>query len=155
MLHSMSDLTQNKLERVTAALDDGIVMLHVDGRCEGVSIPAHLMGDPDLRLNIAYGFGLPTLDLDDDGIYAVLSFGGVNHGCTIPWDALFGITQPEHGSRGSIWPASVPAEALARSAPLGDADRVDFGEVDEKAPETETETEPKPRQRGHLRLVKG
>ena len=85
-------------------------MLHLDPRRPGVCVPAQFADDPILRLNIAYGFNLPALDIDDEGVYAVLSFSGRDFGCTIPWDAVFAMTLPQDEHEGVVFPAAVPTE---------------------------------------------
>ena len=85
-------------------------MLHLDPRRPGVCVPPQFVSDPVLRLNIAYGFNLPALDIDDEGVYAVLSFGGRDFGCTIPWDAVFAMTLPHDEHEGVVFPAAVPTE---------------------------------------------
>ncbi len=93
-------------------LDRGLVMVHIDPRVDGVVVPEYLTHDVTLRLNIAYGFNLPSLEIDEEGIYAVLSFGGVNHGCTIPWESVFALTMPDDERGGRIWPSSLPPELV-------------------------------------------
>ena len=85
-------------------------MVHLDPRQPGVCVPPQFASDPVLRLNIAYGFNLPALDIDDEGVYAVLSFGGRDFGCTIPWDAVFAMTLPHDEHEGVVFPAAVPTE---------------------------------------------
>jgi len=104
-----------KRETMLSLLDRGLVMVHLDPRFEGVVVPDCFGADPTLRLNIAYGFNLPALQIDDEGIYAVLSFGGVNHGCTLPWEAVYAITLPDQQHEGRMWTGSLPAE-LAEAA---------------------------------------
>ena len=99
-----------KRRRLEAMLGEGIVMLHLDPRAPEVVVPAHLKVGPVLRLNIAYGFRLPALEVGDDGVYAVLSFSGQNFGCTIPWGAVFALTSPDDPTRGAFFPESVPRE---------------------------------------------
>ncbi len=99
-----------KRRRLEAMLGEGIVMLHLDPRAPEVVVPAHLKVGPVLRLNIAYGFRLPALEVGDDGVYAVLSFSGQNFGCTIPWGAVFALTSPDDPTRGAFFPESAPRE---------------------------------------------
>ena len=101
-----------KRDAMLELLDRGLVMVHLDPRGEDVLVPEWLKGDPTLRLNIAYGFNLPALDIDEVGIYAVLSFSGQNHGCTIPWSAVFAITLPQDQHDGQVWPSSLPKELI-------------------------------------------
>jgi stringent starvation protein B len=127
----------DKRDSVEAALEEGIVMLHIDSRCDGVDVPPQSRGNARLLLNIAWGFKLPALDIDDNGIYAVLRFGAQDYGCTVPWAALYAITQPEHEQRGVLWPRSMPAEAIAAAPELRGIGRVVLGPPeDESGPRT-------------------
>jgi stringent starvation protein B len=114
-------LNRQKRDTFKSMLDHGLVMIHLDPRRDGVVVPAQFASDPVLRLNIAYGFNLPALDIDDDGIFAVLSFRGANFGCTVPWPAVFAMTSPDAGHEGRVWPACVPEEVgvqTPQAAPL-------------------------------------
>ena len=101
-----------KRDTMLKLLDRGLVMVHLDPRVEGVVVPEWLQSDPTLRLNIAYGFNLPALEIDEEGIYAVLSFGGQNYGCTLPWPAVFALTLPQEQHEGQVWPESLPSELV-------------------------------------------
>jgi len=107
-----ASLHLEKRDAMLELLDRGLVMVHLDPRAEGVIVPEWFKEDPTLRLNIAYGFNLPALDVDEEGLYAVLSFGGQNHGCTIPWPAVFAITLPQEQHDGQVWPESLPKELI-------------------------------------------
>ena len=100
----------HKRKKLLELLDRGLVMLHLDPRAEGVVVPPQFTGQAALRLNIAYGFNLPALDIGPDGVYAVLSFNRQNFGCTIPWHAIFGASLPQDSHDGVIWPSSLPPE---------------------------------------------
>jgi len=91
-------------------LDMGLVMVHLDPRSGRVRVPSHLRNHHTLRLNIAYGFQLPVLQVMEDGIDVTLSFGGVDHGCWLPWESVFALTRPDVGHHGMLWPGDVPSE---------------------------------------------
>jgi len=110
-----------KRDTMLALLDRGLVMVHLDPRLADVIVPDYLAVDPTLRLNIAYGFNLPALEVDDEGIYAVLSFGGVNHGCTVPWEAVYALTVPDAQQDGKMWPSSLPPELAEQAAAMAAA----------------------------------
>jgi hypothetical protein len=103
---------EHKRRELLAMLDrgPGLVMVHLDPRVGGVHVPPGLAADPVLRLNLAYGFNLPALDVGADGVYAVLSFSGRDFGCTLPWRAIFALTMPGEDHEGVVWPADVPPE---------------------------------------------
>jgi len=90
----------------------GLVMIHLDPRRDEVQVPPQFTSDPVLRLNLAYGFNLPALDIDDGGVYAMLSFGGRRFGCNMPWSAIFALTMPEEAHRGVVWPEDLPPELV-------------------------------------------
>lgn len=100
----------NKQTEMLRLLDEGQVMVHLDPRRDGVQVPGHLASDAVLRLNIAYGFNLPSLEVDDEGVYAVLSFGGRDFGCWLPWESIFAVTLPGKDHQGALWPQDMPAE---------------------------------------------
>lgn len=80
--------SDKKRELLEVLLDKGMTLVAVDGGATGVDLPAHLRGDPQVRLNLSYRFGLP-IELDDHGVRATLTFGGVPHDCVIPWQAIY------------------------------------------------------------------
>lgn len=108
-----------KRRKVLEMLDAGLVMLHLDPRSPEVVVPQRFKSDPVLRLNIAYGFRLPALEVGAEGIYAVLSFDRQNFGCTLPWSSIFAVTRPDFGHDGIVWPESVPPELRASFARAG------------------------------------
>jgi len=108
-----------KRRKVLDMLDAGLVMLHLDPRAPDVVVPQRFKTDPVLRLNIAYGFRLPALEVGAEGIYAVLSFDRQNFGCTLPWASIFAVTRPDFGHDGVVWPESVPPELRASFARAG------------------------------------
>ncbi len=112
---------EQKRETMVQLLDRGLVMVHLDPRVDGVKVPEWFKSDPTLRLNIAYGFNLPALDIDEEGIYAVLSFSGVDHGCNLPWESVFAITRPDAQHEGRMWPESLPPELVETMSAMAEA----------------------------------
>ncbi|MFT7580176.1 MAG: hypothetical protein ACI9MR_001843 [Myxococcota bacterium] len=115
-------VAEQKRRHMLDMLDRGLVMIHLDPRVEGVEIPDQFRGDPVLRLNVAYGFNLPALTVDADGIYAVLSFNRLDFGCVMPWPAVFALTSPDDGHEGAVWPTAIPAELAGFFADVQDTD---------------------------------
>ncbi len=101
---------EQKRQKMLELLDRGMVMIHLDPRAPGVIVPPQFRADPVLRLNVAWQFQLPALEIGDDSIYAVLSFQRQNFGCTVPWEAVFGLTMPDVEHEGMLWPESMPPE---------------------------------------------
>lgn len=101
----------SKRDALLALLDRGMVMMHLDARREGVSVPQHLAREAHLRLNLSYRFLLDDLLIDDAGVAATLSFGGQPRHCRVPWLALFAVTRAGT-EEGWLWPNDLPPELL-------------------------------------------
>lgn len=159
-----------KKERLLAALDRGMVMIHLDARRPGVLVPPMLRNEPHLRLNLSYRFDPPDLTVGEWGVRSTLSFSGSRFTVAVPWSALFAITS--HVTK-EFWmyPEDMPSEIIqslppkvdGASEPKGSAKallREVAAEPDAPPPaeapaaEKASEDPPKPRGRGHLRVVK-
>jgi stringent starvation protein B len=161
----------DKKERLLAALEQGMVMIHLDARRPGVLVPSHLRNEAHLRLNLSYRFDPPDLSVSDWGVRCSLSFSGTRFTVAVPWSALFAIAS--HVTKELFWmypddmppeliqqtgvttkvstPDVVPAPAPAETRPRAVLREVP-GEKDAE-PEGPPEDPPPPR-KGHLRLVK-
>jgi stringent starvation protein B len=87
----MDKKVSEKKERLLAALDQGMVMIHLDARRPGVLVPASLRGEAHLRLNLSYRFEPPDLTVSEWGVRSTLSFSGSRFTVAVPWSALFAI----------------------------------------------------------------
>ncbi|MGE6763206.1 ClpXP protease specificity-enhancing factor SspB [Corallococcus interemptor] len=180
----MDKKVSDKKERLLAALDQGMVMIHLDARRPGVLVPASLRGEAHLRLNLSYRFEPPDLTVGEWGVRCTLSFSGSRFTVAVPWSALFAIAshvtkefwmypeemppellqQPPVASASVARPpppAPVPVAAERPRAFLREvqADRSEEPESRPEAappppPEGGPPEEPQPPRRGHLRLVK-
>lgn len=90
-------------------LDEGMVMVHLDARRDGVDVPEHLRSDPALALNLSHRFHLDVFDIGSDAVEASLSFQGRTYLCRLPWTAIFALTSHVTG-RSIVFPTSVPPE---------------------------------------------
>jgi stringent starvation protein B len=104
-----------KQETLRAYLDRGIAMVHLDARRPGVAVPPQHEGDPHLRINLSYRYGIPDLVIDETHVQATLSFGGRPFTCKLPWSAVFGITSQTNGD-GQVWPEDLPTEVMSTLA---------------------------------------
>ncbi len=102
-----------KRQLIDQLLGDGAVLVHLDARSEGVSVPAHLTDDPRLVLRFGYGLAPSIVDLevDDEGISGTLTFAGVPRHCVVPWSALYAVVA-EASQEAMVWPDDVPPEVL-------------------------------------------
>lgn len=103
-----------KKARLLAALDKGMVMIHLDARRPGVLVPSSLRNESHLRLNLSYRFDPPDLTVGEWGVRCTLSFSGSRFTVAVPWSALFAITS--HVTR-EFWmyPDDMPAELLQQT----------------------------------------
>jgi stringent starvation protein B len=126
-----------KREVAGQLLEQGAILVHVDPRRSGVSVPTAFSADPKLVLRFGYGLtpAIVDLDLGEEALRGTLSFGGQPHHCVLPWSAVYAVVS-EADHRGMVWPDDVPAEALA----------------DEAEPAAESAPAPVAR-RDHLKLV--
>ncbi|MGQ0505463.1 MAG: ClpXP protease specificity-enhancing factor SspB [Myxococcaceae bacterium] len=173
----MDNRGPEKKERLLAALDKGMVMVHLDARRPGVMVPTAFRGEAHLRLNLSYRFDPPDLAVGEWGVRATLSFSGDRFAVAIPWSALFAITSfvteefwmypddlPEELIQNAMLTDKVPlpVKAADDAPPAPKAQKVMLEVVTAPAPEVASASQeseppdgpPKPPSRGHLRLVK-
>ena len=94
------------------------VLVHLDSRREGVSVPTHLQNNPTLTLKLSYLFQSKTT-VSDEGINSFLKFGGSYFECILPWTSVWGLTNDS--SQNQVWPEDLPKEVLAAVTPLAKA----------------------------------
>jgi hypothetical protein len=103
----------HKQEVARALLLKGTVFLHLDPRRPNVVVPVWLRGQPQLVLQVGLDMPVPIPDLrlDEEGIYATLSFNRAAFACSVPWEAVFAVVGDD--GRGMVWPGSMPKEIAA------------------------------------------
>ena len=103
-----------KKARLVAALEKGMVMIHLDARRPGVLVPTSLRNESHLRLNLSYRFDPPDLTVGEWGVRCTLSFSGSRFKVAVPWSALFAITS--HLTK-EFWmyPDDMPAELIQQT----------------------------------------
>jgi len=103
-----------KKAQLLAALDKGMVMIHLDARRPGVLVPPALRNESHLRLNLSYRFDPPDLTVGEWGVRCTLSFSGSRFKVAVPWSALYAITS--HVTM-EIWeyPDDMPAEIIQQT----------------------------------------
>ncbi len=157
---------ESKKAVLAELLEQGMVLVTLDARAEGVDVPKHLRDDAQLRLNLSYRFGLP-MKLDDDGVSATLTFAGSPYACRLPWCAIYLLVSHVTG-RPILFPADVPAEFASgmfngrSSGPARPTTRprlrvianTSAAEAEGPAPSPEEPAPRTPPRRGHLRVVK-
>jgi stringent starvation protein B len=155
-----------KKGRLLSALEQGMVMIHLDARRPGVLVPCSLKQEAHLRLNVSYRFDPPDLTVGDWGIRCTLSFSGSRFRVAVPWSALFAITSYQ-SKEFWMYPDDMPKEliqqaALAKSRQRDQKIRTsdtlasvrsvsDAGDDCDRDP---TDKPPRPGTHPHLRVVK-
>ncbi len=97
------------------------LFIHINTKSEFLDLPEKLFSSDSCILQIGLNMAIPIPDLVDDtfGIYCTLSFKGVPHTCSIPWESIYAIIGED--GKGKVWqedmPASVKAEFQAKTAP--------------------------------------
>jgi stringent starvation protein B len=159
----MDDRASEKKDRLLAALERGLVMVHLDARRPGVLVPPDLRCESHLRLHLSYRFVPPDLSVGEWGIRSTLSFSGKRFTVAIPWSALFGITS-KVTHEWWMFPEDMPSEltqippptlraATAVRPPL-EVRPVALREVDGERKSGDAEDGEAPRDRPKLRLIK-
>jgi stringent starvation protein B len=115
-------------------LAEGMVLVHLDARSDGVSVPEKFATDPELRLNLSYRFASRDLTLGPDALSCTLSFGGFPFLCVLPYPSIFAVNSHVTGEAVD-WRKDAPAPTPIAGEPQADVPAA-------------------ARPRGHLRLVK-
>lgn len=155
----MADLNKKKYDFLLFLLEQGDAMVCLDARREDVDVPESQKNNSSLNLVFNLNFRHP-MDILEEGIFATLAFNGRPYKCTLPFDAVWAIYDPNM-TNGQVWEESIPAD-------MNLADQVkDYPtENPPKKPQTklkpmkssgkptsEPQTEGK-RDRNHLRVIK-
>ena len=157
----MGSENKNKYDFLIQLLSEGDAMVCLDARLPNVDVPVSHKGNPALSLVFNLNFKRP-FDVQEDGIYATLAFGGRPYKCVIPFEAVWSIHEPE-SKKGQVWEGSFPKDLeLKIKANMKEADPK-LGSYSEQNfnPETSQlkvskekgQSRPK-RDRSHLRVIK-
>ncbi len=157
-----------KKERLLSALEQGMVMIHLDARRPGVLVPSSLKQEAHLRLNVSYRFDPPDLTVGDWGIRCTLSFSGTRFRVAVPWSALFAITPCYAAKEFWMYPDDMPKELIQQAAlaktregdekirtsdTLASVRNVSDAGTDDR-PRDPSDKPPRPGTHPHLRVVK-
>ena len=104
-----SQESQKKMKTMLSMLENGTVMLTIDARKDGVTVPPVHATTIGLNLNFDYEFAIPDFVVDEEGVSASLSFGGRDFWCRVPWDAIYGM-RSHADDQLMIFPRSFPDE---------------------------------------------
>ncbi len=154
----MDPENKSKYEFLLKLLSEGDAMVCLDARHPGVSVPKQHKDNAMLNLVFNLNFRRP-IEVQEDGIYATLSFGGRPHKCVIPFEAVWAIYVPS-SQNGQVWEHSIPEDLdLPQEAGLASApEKPGAGPAGKKktvpnAPPGAAGSRTK-RDRSHLRVIK-
>lgn len=102
--------SQDKREALEEFVTIGMAMLHLDARVPGVRVPPFLQNNFQLRLNVSPRFRPFDLVVDDWGVRQTLSFSGRPFPVSIPWVAIYGLSNVRGEMR--LYPHSIPHEVF-------------------------------------------
>ena len=104
----MENENKNKYDFLIHLLSEGDVMVCLDARVPAVDVPSAHKDNSALSLVFNLNFRRP-FDVQEDGIYATLAFGGRPHKCIIPFEAVWSIHDPD-SKKGQVWEQSFPKD---------------------------------------------
>jgi stringent starvation protein B len=105
-----------KRTKTVELLTGGVTQIHLDPRKAGIVLPEHLHGQHVVVLNLSWRFDGSEMDITDDVVSATLSFGGRPYRVTVPWGAVFAVSDKRTGS-GQLWQDDAPPGVVALAAP--------------------------------------
>ncbi len=92
-------------------IDRGKVMVTLDARRAGVSVPPQYVDEPQLNLDFSERFGLADFGYDERGVRASLSFNRHPFFCDVPWSSVYALFSHVDNER-LTWAGSLPTEIL-------------------------------------------
>jgi len=104
----MENENKNKYDFLIQLLSEGDAMVCLDARFPTVDVPGTHKDNSALSLIFNLNFRRP-FDVQEDGIYATLAFGGRPHKCVIPFESVWAIHDPE-SKKGQVWEESFPKD---------------------------------------------
>ena len=102
--------TKQKIKAFEESMKGDHVLVHLDARTPGVSVPTNLAGNHSLTLKISYLFQGKT-DHNEESVSTYLKFGSEYFNCVIPWKAVWGLTSGD--GKQFVWPEDLPQELVA------------------------------------------
>lgn len=92
-------------------IQKGKVMVTLDARRIGVTVPRQFAEEPQLNLDFSERFGIADFVYDERGVRASLSFNRQALFCDVPWGAVYALYSHVDNER-LTWARSLPADIL-------------------------------------------
>jgi hypothetical protein len=106
-------LAPQKFAVFSRFIEKGKVMVTLDARRTGISVPSHLAGESQLNLDFSERFGLADFIYDERGVRASLSFQRQPFFCDVPWSCVYALFSHADNER-ITWASALPQETLAQ-----------------------------------------
>lgn len=103
-----SEIRQHKHQTLLNRLDQGMTCIFINSECENVSLPPHLMNQPQVVLNLSYQFHLKLFEINRWGVEASVSFSGQPFHCRLPWDCIYYIQSANQREEGIFYFEGLP-----------------------------------------------
>ena len=115
----MENEKKNKYDFLIQLLSEGDAMVCLDARFPAVDVPGTHKDNSALSLVFNLNFRRP-FNVQEDGIYATLVFGGRSHKCVIPFEAVWAMHDPE-SKKGQVWEESFPKDLQLKAGANAEA----------------------------------
>ena len=151
----METLNKKKYDFLLYLLEEDDAMVCLDSRHPEVDVPATHKNNSSLNLVFNLNFRRP-IEITEEGIFATLAFNGRPYKCTLPFDAVWAIYDPNM-KNGQVWEESIPKDmnlpeqvmGAQHEKPLAKLKLVESSGKPSKEPKTGGK-----RDRSHLRVIK-
>ena len=151
----METLNKKKYDFLLYLLEEDDAMVCLDSRHPEVDVPATHKNNSSLNLVVNLNFRR-TIEITEEGIFATLAFNGRPYKCTLPFDAVWAISDPNM-KNGQVWEESIPKDMnlpeqvmeTPPEKPLAKLKPVKSSGKPSKEPKTGDK-----RDRSHLRVIK-
>jgi len=148
-------LNKKKYDFLLYLLEEDDAMVCLDSRHPEVDVPATHKNNSSLNLVFNLNFRR-TIEITEEGIFATLAFNGRPYECTLPFDAVWAIYDPNM-KNGQVWEESIPKDMnlpeqvmeTPPEKPLAKLKSVKSSGKPSKEPKTGGK-----RNRSHLRVIK-
>ena len=113
LILTMEVLQAQKKKHFELLLEQDHVLLHLDSRKSGVTVPKNLANNPALSLKVSRLFQ-GEMTFDNKSIVAYLRFNGEYFRCEIPWESIWGMSSASAEQK--IWQQDSPKELVIELA---------------------------------------
>ena len=155
----METLNKKKYDFLLYLLETGDAMVCLDARLPDVDVPKNQKSNSSLNLVFNLNLRQP-IEINEDAISATLAFSGRPYKCSLPFEAVWAIYDPNM-QNGQVWEESIPAdmnladqivsEMVDNPASKPEKKLKTLKTSDKPTPESRSKT---PRDRSHLRVIK-